>query len=594
MQVFNYLKGISTLGLLSLLVACSSADRDTRVKTYLGEDADAGIVADTSVGFPDAMTMPDVGMEMPDAGMVPKVCENLGAIPQPFKTPSTSYNFGDIAGDFSVNAYYEGEWNLRDHWTGCESYVFVNYIPVQGSSDDQFWASVAEVLVDETPVNSHFFFISWEATEEQRLDRVQTILAYVGSYIEIKFGDADERAAQLARFHYVTDSPSQIRGSVKAFLDDYMAFQRDAANRVDLGNRGMASPPLPTVFGIDRDQKWDSGGNMNEHVGGVPAFRMASYLPHFYNHKAGIRDKQQKETGVDTHVLLEDRVTSRIFVKTATLPAAQMMAGYDTLEFDVTVNCPYRNVFACSEWDRIARIEVCTSTTANPCAQRRELVRWITPYWRRGERRWVMDASPLMGYVKDGGLQYFRIEMGPGWERATARDVRVSLRLSNSASGMRAVGVERTFSGGGFSASYNDREPMRFTPPAGAKKVELIVILSGHGQVEGNNCAEWCDHRHQFAVNGQNLKEIRHEGQIGSVGGCGWAAAKGASPGQYGNWAPERAYWCPGLPVDHKVFDLTSMVNLGQENQLTYGANYRGGTPAGGSISLSTYVVWYE
>jgi hypothetical protein len=297
---------------------------------------------------------------------------------------------------------------------------------------------------------------------------------------------------------------------------------------------------------------------------------------------------------VDTRILLEERVRDRIFVKTATLPSAQMMANYDRLEFDVTVNCPYRNVFACSEWDRIAHIEVCTSTTVNPCAERRELVRWITPYWRRGERRWVMDASPLMGYIKDGGLQYFRIAMGPSWERATERDVRVALRLSNSGSGQRAIAVRRTFSGGNFNAEYNDREAIRFTPPSSAKKVVLVVILSGHGQDSTTNCAEWCDHRHQFSVNGVDLVEIRHEGQIGSAGGCGPAAAKGASPGQYGNWAPERAYWCPGLPVDHKVFDLTSMVNLGQENQLEYSANLRGSAPAGGNISLNSYVVWYE
>ena len=159
---------------------------------------------------------------------------------------------------------------------------------------------------------------------------------------------------------------------------------------------------------------------------------------------------------------------------------------------------------------------------------------------------------------------------------------------------MRAVGVERAFTGGGFNASYNDREAFKFTPPSTAKKVELVTILSGHGQDETTNCAEWCDHRHQFVVNSENLEEIRHEGQIGSTGGCGWAAAKGASPGQWGNWAPERAYWCPGLPVDHKRMDITSKVNLGQENTISYTANYRGGEPGGGNISLNTYVVWYE
>ena len=67
----------------------------------------------------------------------------------------------------------------------------------------------------------------------------------------------------------------------------------------------------------------------------------------------------------------------------------------------------------------------------------------------------------------------------------------------------------------------------------------------------------------------------------------------GVSPGQFGNWAPERAYWCPGLPVAPIHIDLTDAVNLGVENQLDYeatlGANIQ---PRGGDIALSAYVVY--
>ena len=125
-------------------------------------------------------------------------------------------------------------------------------------------------------------------------------------------------------------------------------------------------------------------------------------------------------------------------------------------------------------------------------------------------------------------------------------------------------------------------------------KVELVVILSGHGQAGQTNCSEWCDHRHQFAVNGNDLDEIRHQGNVGSTAGCGPAAAQGVPPGQFGNWAPERAYWCPGLPVEHMRIDITDRVNLGQANQMSYSANYRGGAPGGGNIDLSAYVVWSE
>ena len=42
--------------------------------------------------------------------------------------------------------------------------------------------------------------------------------------------------------------------------------------------------------------------------------------------------------------------------------------------------------------DRIANIQLCLDGEA--CADRREIVRWITPYWRAGDQRYVIDASP--------------------------------------------------------------------------------------------------------------------------------------------------------------------------------------------------------
>jgi hypothetical protein len=65
-------------------------------------------------------------------------------------------------------------------------------------------------------------------------------------------------------------------------------------------------------------------------------------------------------------------------------------------------------------------------------------------------------------------------------------------------------------------------------------------------------------------------------------------------PGQFGNWAPERAYWCPGAQVEPIRVDLTGQARLGEENELTYRAGLGTGAPGGGDIALSSYVVWYE
>lgn len=545
---------------------------------------DAGPTADAGVEpNPDAAVIEEDAAV--DAGLEPNLCDELGLARAPFQPGAASFAYGDLAGDFSLTELDGTTFTLSEQWTGCESYVFITYIPTSSPEpkyEDRMWASSPLPLIENAPRNTHFFFLALGGNPDRRLGLIEDMKARVDALLD---GEEDPR------FHYVVEHPMESEGAVGAFLRDFFEYQADRESWADLGDRGMAPPPLPFVFAIDRDQRWDAGGTLDEVVGGGPSMQLASWLPAFFDHKARIRDAEARESGVETILLLDEQVTERVFEREVTLPPASELAELDTMELDVTVECRERNVFNCSEWDRIARIELCMNAD---CSQRAELVRWITPYWRVGSRRWVMDASALLGLVADGGAKKFRIEMGPTWERATTRRARVALKLSNRGAGVRATGAEPAFGGGRFDDTYNDRAPLSFTPPASATKVELLITLSGHGQESTNNCAEWCDHRHQFTVNGVDLQLIRHDGTIGSRAGCAPYAAQGVPPGQFGNWAPERAYWCPGLPVAPIRIDITEHVTPGQANQLEYTGNYRGGTPAGGDIALSSYVVWYE
>ena len=125
--------------------------------------------------------------------------------------------------------------------------------------------------------------------------------------------------------------------------------------------------------------------------------------------------------------------------------------------------------------------------------------------------------------------------------------------------------------------------------------MELVTIISGHGQTDSDNCAEWCNHVHTFTLN--DSAEAKHEvsySDIGSRFGCAARAGEGVIPGQWGNWSQSRAGWCPGLPVETVRFDITDQVTLGSENRLAYRGSFRGGEPAGGDIAMNTYVVWYN
>ena len=65
-------------------------------------------------------------------------------------------------------------------------------------------------------------------------------------------------------------------------------------------------------------------------------------------------------------------------------------------------------------------------------------------------------------------------------------------------------------------------------------------IVSGHGQTDGDHCAEWCDHEHTFTVGGTE-HVVASDGQAGVPRGRAARAAEGVVPGQWGNWAPSRA-----------------------------------------------------
>ncbi len=564
---------LTALLVSSLLSACPS---DPTVDSDAGSDASAL----------DAGS--DAGPRPPD------VCEQLGLARTPMRA-STGTQQGDVAGDFTVNEL-GGTFHLADAWTGCESYVFLTYFPRASGTGvwegDALFGSLAGASIDEGPRNVQYFFMSNEEDEAARTTRVETLAFDFDDALQA-LPDEDERNFWRSRMHYVTDRATEIEGAPGAYLRDYIAYARTPEAIVDLDEeRGRAGMPIPFAFAIDRGQRFDPADSLAPSVGTRSNFSMVRFLPDYFNYLHDLDIRLAGETVTVVPVLSDERTTARIIKREVTLPSAADMAAFDTLEFDVAITCDERNPFACSEWDRIAKISLCTEATCD--GETHELVRWITPYWRRGTQHWTIDASALLGLVREGGTQRLRVELGPAWERATEWTTHVAMRFSTRGA-PRAMGAIPAFRGGNFDATYNDaRAPMQFTVPVGATRVELVTILSGHEQTSGTNCAEWCDHRHVFSVGETALPALQHTTPaIFSDLGCAAHARDGVIPGQLGNWAQTRAYWCPGLPVEATRTDITSLVTPGTETTLSYAGNYRGGMPVGGNIELSSYVVWY-
>jgi hypothetical protein len=151
---------------------------------------------------------------------------------------------------------------------------------------------------------------------------------------------------------------------------------------------------------------------------------------------------------------------------------------------------------------------------------------------------------------------------------------------------------------------HEDKLPRSFTPPEGTTRVEIGAIISGHGFGDSEeNCAEFCDHQHQWWVNGAEAA-VMDQPMAGTRMGCADQVEIGTIPNQAGTWVYGRGGWCPGLEVPVRTQDITDMVTIGGDNELGYLGLFEdevyypsfidGGSWSGSNVILKSFVVYYE
>lgn len=88
------------------------------------------------------------------------------------------------------------------------------------------------------------------------------------------------------------------------------------------------------------------------------------------------------------------------------------------------------------------------------------------------------------------------------------------------------------------------------TIPAGVSDAVLYSFITGHGQGNTQNCAEFCPKNHTFTVKGTPYtKQIWRDNCADTV----------TTPGQSGTYQYSRAGWCPGSLVYPWKIDLNSL-----------------------------------
>ena len=114
----------------------------------------------------------------------------------------------------------------------------------------------------------------------------------------------------------------------------------------------------------------------------------------------------------------------------------------------------------------------------------------------------------MHGYFRKGETVRLRLENGNPYFTD------LSLRFETIPDEPVPSTIVPLFKGGAYNAAYNDKyEPFTYTIPAEAKKVEIVAFISGHGfGIEQANCAEFCNHEHEFTVNGDVFQDYPEAG----------------------------------------------------------------------------------
>lgn len=518
----------------------------------------------------------------PPAETPPSYCDELGLTERAFQTEG---DFGTtrwlLADDFTVELIDRTEWTLSEQWTGCDSYVFVpDSFVMSPMNSTPLWENDGVAgIVERSPRNVHYFFFS----EAGSNSTATPILEDMADRIEDDLSELDEDDAAWWREHLHV-----VRGRVGS-LDNWWEDAHET------GWPGFAVDRFQQIREIGGLADVERFSSQLNNAGQWPWERNLAYVanePRYYEYEARRQDRLDAQENVTIVTPFSDEVLGLQARRWVQFPNAATMAGFDTLEIDLTMHCPdstTQEAGNCGAWDYLSHIYMRQQGEKNAWF---EVARFITTYHRAG--RYVVDATPLLSQMKGGGRFEVRYDISPPWN-PQAYMTQMHFRFSNQGKGYAPSTATTFLSGGkGFNSGYNEgREPIPVDIPATAQKVEIWALITGHGGAT-NNCAEFCNHQHEWTIAGQTY--FHEHDTIGNDVACVDAIDQGTVPNQSGTWWFGRGGWCPGQHVEPVVFDVTDVATPGAVTEVDYRGYFNGGEipDDSGNIVMSSWLVVYE
>lgn len=238
---------------------------------------------------------------------------------------------------------------------------------------------------------------------------------------------------------------------------------------------------------------------------------------------------------------------SRTVVDSFALPPS--LTGYKQIIMHYTLSCP---TGGCDPWDRYAMVSLKKGN------EWLELGRYMTPYKKAcGADYDVTEYSSLLS-GKVVLSSFIDTWVDPGWL------VKITFEYVKGTPQIPPTKVENIWQS--YNQIYGDpAKPINFTNnpviETKIKSAKLKIVLTGHGQGNTDNAAEFSQYTHKVYVNDASVFS-----QYLWRDNCG---SNTCSP-QSGTWQYGRAGWCPGASVLPVYVDLSSKLNTGKANKMEY------------------------
>lgn len=249
-----------------------------------------------------------------------------------------------------------------------------------------------------------------------------------------------------------------------------------------------------------------------------------------------------------THVYFAGEDNKRIVDLPATFPSEGV---YSSIVLHLSLDCPSGG---CDSWDRFASIGIVTAKGGTQEEDEViEVARYITPYKVKGT--WDIDVTDLRPILAGDVTMRAFIDtwVGPGSPYGAGWLVTASFEMKGGVPAKVPSAVVPVWNR--RYVVYGDpMKPVAESVPAAdvalpeGTSFALRTLVTGHGQGNASNCAEFCAQDHTLTAGAAASTEHVWRTDCADTG----------VPGQQGTWKYSRAGWCPGADVRPWVLDITA------------------------------------